>query len=128
MATRRMRSRVFSAAWTAGRPLSPRRLFVALPSRLESGLVGRLAAPGSSDVEAAIGAVLVSQIVIAANLLFDPRPAVGGEPLLRQKPAFVIHLARAADPIAEVDVAQSHALRACDVIEHHQSAERPRRL
>src|SRR5215471_13263933 len=44
-------------------------------------------------------------------LAFDPLPAVGREPLLRQETAFVVHFARARD-----------------VVENHEGAERARRL
>src|SRR5215467_493573 len=62
------------------------------------------------------------------RLLVDPLPAVRGEPFLRQEAALVVHLARAFDPIAEIDVRQSHAPRARDVVENHEGAERTRRL
>src|SRR3984885_3920217 len=59
---------------------------------------------------------------------FHSGPAVRHQPLLRQKAALVVHLARAAHPIAEINISKVHALRARDMIEHHESAERPRRL
>ena len=60
--------------------------------------------------------------------LVDAHPAVRREPLLRQEPALVVHLARAAHPIAEIDVGKLHPLRPDDVIEDHERAQRPRRI
>src|SRR5206468_16252 len=60
--------------------------------------------------------------------LFDPRPAFGGEPLLRPETTLVVHLARARDPIAEIDVRQAHAPRPRDVVEDHERAGRALRL
>jgi hypothetical protein len=52
--------------------------------------------------------------------LFDPQPALWRKPFLRQETPFVIHLARAPDPIAEVHVCQAHASRPRDVVEYHE--------
>src|SRR5580658_3708386 len=57
-------------------------------------------------------------------LRFRPHPPLGQPPLLRQKAALVVHLARAAHPIAKIDVGEAHAARAGDVVEDHQRAER----
>src|SRR5260370_22493061 len=54
----------------------------------------------------------------------DAEPAGGGEALLRQEAALVIHLLRAFDPVAEIDVGQSLASGARDVVEDHEGAER----
>src|SRR5689334_20826331 len=48
--------------------------------------------------------------------LVDTHPAVRGQPLLRQEAALVVHLPRAAHPIAEIDVGEAHLLRPDDVI------------
>src|ERR1700677_1157366 len=55
-------------------------------------------------------------------------PAVRRKPLLRQEAAFIVHLARTTHPIAEVNVTETHLSRAGDVVEHHEGAERARRL
>src|SRR5262249_59706535 len=60
--------------------------------------------------------------------LIDAHPAFRHQPLLRQKTAFVIHLARAADPVAEIHVSKAHASRALDMIENHIRTERTRRF
>src|SRR5260370_7463823 len=54
----------------------------------------------------------------------DAQPAGGGEALLRQEAALVVHLLGAFDPVAEIDVRQSLALGAGDVVEDHEGAER----
>src|SRR6266566_4907095 len=54
----------------------------------------------------------------------DAQPAGGGQPLLRQEAALVVHLLGAFDPVAEIDVRQSLASRARDVVEDHEGAER----
>ena len=71
--------------------------------------------------------------IIDERLSFDrrvlfARPAVRRQPLLRQEAALVVHLARAAHPIAEIDVGEPHAPGARDVVEHHEGAERTRRF
>src|SRR6202030_1160746 len=60
--------------------------------------------------------------------LVDAHPAVRREPLLRQEAALVVHLVRAAHPIAEIDVGKPHLLRPDDMIEDHERAQRPRRF
>src|SRR5215813_1119667 len=62
------------------------------------------------------GAALMS----TRRRLVHPSPTFGGEPLLRPEAALVVHLARASDPVAEIDVRQSHAPRARDVVEDHK--------
>src|SRR3954447_26858033 len=54
----------------------------------------------------------------------DAQPPGGREPLLRQEAALVVHLPRALDPVAEIDVRQAEPARARDVIENHKGAER----
>src|ERR1700692_2105669 len=54
----------------------------------------------------------------------DAQPAGGGEALLRQEAALVVHLLRAFDPVAEIDVRQPLPPRAGDVVEDHEGAER----
>src|ERR1700692_1927096 len=54
----------------------------------------------------------------------DAQPAGGGEALLRQEAALVVHLLRAFDPVAEIDVRQSLPAGAGDVVEDHEGAER----
>ena len=56
--------------------------------------------------------------------LVDAHPAVRREPLLRQEAALVVHLVRAAHPIAEIDVGKPHPLRPDDMIEDHERATR----
>src|SRR5438445_6267581 len=51
-------------------------------------------------------------------------PALGAEMLLRHEAHLIIHLARAVDPVAEVDMGQAHRPGAGDVIEDHERAER----
>src|SRR5439155_185129 len=58
------------------------------------------------------------------RLLVHAHPAVRHQPLLRQEAALVVHLARAAHPIAEIDVRQAHARGARDVVEDHEGAKR----
>src|SRR5580704_207730 len=60
--------------------------------------------------------------------LVDAHPAVRREPLLRQEAALVVHLVRAAHPIAKIDVGKPHLLRPDDMIEDHERAQRPRRF
>src|SRR5690349_13299489 len=54
----------------------------------------------------------------------DAQPARGGKALLRQEAALVVHLLRALDPVAEIDVRQALAPGARNVVEDHESAER----
>ncbi len=57
-------------------------------------------------------------------LTLHPAPARRHQAFLRQEAAFVVHLARARHPIAEIDVRQAHFVGARDVVEDHQRAER----
>ena len=54
----------------------------------------------------------------------DAQPAGGGQPLLRQEAALVVHLLGAFDPVAEIDVRQALPPGAGDVVEDHEGAER----
>src|SRR4029077_9342505 len=58
--------------------------------------------------------------------LFRADPAFGGEMLLRLEAVFVAHLARAIDPIAEIDEGKPEAPRELDLIEDHIGAETAR--
>ena len=60
--------------------------------------------------------------------LVDAHPAVRREPLLRQEAALVVHLARAAHPIAEIDVGSPIRCARVDMVEDHERAERARRF
>src|SRR5258706_4675371 len=53
----------------------------------------------------------------------DAQPAGGGEALLRQEAAFVVHLLGALDPGAPIDVRQYLPSRAGDVVEDHQESQ-----
>ena len=74
------------------------------------------------------GIVYGRQSAAALRPLVDAHPAVRREPLLRQEAALVVHLVRAAHPIAEIDVGKPHPLRPDDMIEDHERAQRPRRF
>src|SRR5690348_3298318 len=50
-------------------------------------------------------------------------PALGGEALLRLEAVLVAHLARALDPIAEIDEGMALAAGEVDMIEDHVGAE-----
>src|SRR4051812_16704078 len=54
----------------------------------------------------------------------DAQPTGGREPLLRQETTLVVHLLRAFDPVAEIDVGQPLPPRAGNVVEDHERAER----
>src|SRR5690349_13416916 len=43
---------------------------------------------------------------VDGDLFFNPRPALREQALLRQEAPFVVHLARALDPVAEIQIAQ----------------------
>src|SRR3984885_11959539 len=79
-----------------------------------------LASNGVSDWQSYLGRPQVGRL---AGVLTRAGPAVRRKPLLRQEAAFIVHLARAAHPIAEVNVTKTHLPRAGDVVEHHQGAE-----
>src|SRR6185312_6509942 len=51
-------------------------------------------------------------------------PALRAKVLLRHEPHLIVHLPRAVDPVAEIDMGQSHRLGARDVVEDHERAER----
>src|SRR5690606_16957549 len=55
-------------------------------------------------------------------------PARGGQPLLRAEALLVGHLARAADPVAEIEIGQAHRPGPQDVVENDPRAQAPRRL
>ena len=52
-----------------------------------------------------------------------PGSSPAPEVLLRPEAALVVHLRRALDPVAEIDVGQAHLPRAGDVVEDHEGAE-----
>src|SRR4051794_36980961 len=58
----------------------------------------------------------------------DAQPAGGRQTLLRQIAALVVHLLRAFDPVAEIDVGQALAPGPRDVVQDHEGAERARGL
>src|SRR4026207_2309834 len=51
-------------------------------------------------------------------------PALRTEMLLGHEAHFIIHLRRAVDPVAEIDVGQTHCPGTGDMIEDHEGAER----
>src|SRR5262249_27757608 len=69
---------------------------------------------------------LLSWLLTAARRLDRPHPALRGEVLLRLEAVLVAHLARAIDPVAEIDEGKPEAPRELDLIEDHVGAEAAR--
>src|ERR1700730_6667563 len=90
--------------------------------------------PGSGDRGDACGAIAVAPHVPACKSValrgwcaascLGAHPPFGGEALLGQEAALVIHLAGIPDPVAEVDIGEAHAPGPGDVVEDHEGAER----
>src|SRR5207237_1031129 len=59
-------------------------------------------------------------------LVIHAQPTGRRQPLLRQIAALVVHLLRALDPVAEIDVRQPLAPGARDVVEDDEGAARAR--
>src|SRR5882724_4044943 len=58
------------------------------------------------------------------RFVFVAFPAFRAEMLLRHEAHLIVHLARAVDPVAEIDMGQAHGSGAGDVVEDHESTER----